>query len=157
MSEDLLRADLSATAELLKIAAETQDVVALRTLGFHLAKHVDALSDCALAWLLNNMPEDFSTQHNGLSAIQNFLATRGELPIIARPWIGGYVLRCISSSELSLALSAFELTVHLIRVWDFAGIDREGMVEAVRNLRVLAVEDEMEDFERVEGFFRDLS
>lgn len=50
MNEDLLtisdRANLSATAELLKIAAKTRDVFALRTLGFHLAKHVDALSDC---------------------------------------------------------------------------------------------------------------
>lgn len=88
-----------------------------------------------------------------LSAIENFLATREEMPIIARPWIGEYILRCISSSELSLAFSAFELTHHLIWVWDFAGVDKARMVEAVCNLRVHAVEDEMEDFERVEGFF----
>ncbi len=146
----------ASTAMLLAFAVETREVVALRTLGFHLARleQTDALDDCALAWLLDNMPSDLSTRQNGLSAVQAVLADRGELPVVARPWIGGHILLCLTAAEVVLALSSFELTRHVVSSDALGAILPQGdaprMIEALRRLRVHALGDEAEEFDRVQ-------
>lgn len=151
------RAGAAATAMLLAFATESRDVIALRTLGFHLARleQTDALDDCALAWLLDNMPSDLSSRQNGLTAIQAVLADRGELPFIARPWVGGHILNCLSAPEVVLALSSFELARHVVASGALPTILPDGdaprMLEAVQGLRIHALDDEVEDFDRVEG------